>query len=60
MLVLKRKVREQLVLALPDGRRVVITLLSVGRGTARLGIEAPAGVDISRPEADADREEEDR
>jgi carbon storage regulator len=46
MLVLTRKPGEQIII----GEVVVVTVLEVGRGRIRLGIEAPARVNIRRSE----------
>lgn len=48
MLVLTRRSREALTLILPDGREIVIRVLE--GGPVRLGIDAPADVEIYRPE----------
>jgi carbon storage regulator CsrA len=48
MLVLKRQKDERIILALPDGSR--ITILVVSGGSAKLGIDAPPAVGIWREE----------
>ena len=50
MLVLGRKVNEMLVIGLPDGREVVVSVVEVKResGMVRLGIVAPADVRVDR------------
>lgn len=46
MLVLKRKVGERILI----GKDIWITLVTADRGQAKIGIEAPDSVDISREE----------
>jgi len=48
MLVLSRKIREQILI---PGLNIKVTVLSVGQNRVQLGIEAPAHIDITRPEA---------
>ena len=52
MLVLSRKVGERIVLTLPGGSEIWLSLLAIdrSRGYVRLGLEAPADVVISREE----------
>lgn len=55
MLVLGRKCGERVVLRMPDGREVVVTLAETargadGKGKALLGFDAPADVVIYREE----------
>jgi carbon storage regulator CsrA len=47
MLVLSRKVQQQILI--PD-LNIRITVLTVGTNRVQLGIEAPAGIQITRPE----------
>jgi len=47
MLVLSRKLQQQILI--PD-LNIRITVLSVGTNRVQLGIEAPAGIQITRPE----------
>ena len=47
MLVLSRKVQQQILI--PD-LNIRITVLSVGTNRVQLGIEAPEGIQITRPE----------
>jgi len=47
MLVLSRKLREQITI---PGLDITVTVLSVGGNRVQLGIEAPAHIDISRPD----------
>lgn len=54
MLVLSRNVSEEIVLTLPDSRRITITFVDLrNRRTARLGISAPTDVIIHRGEVQA-------
>lgn len=46
MLVLSRKVSETIRI----GSDVVVTIVRIGRGTVKVGIEAPSGVSILREE----------
>jgi carbon storage regulator len=46
MLILSRKRNEQIIIG--DG--VVVTVVSVRRGSVRLGVEAPAGTPVHRRE----------
>lgn len=46
MLVLSRKVREEIVI----GEKIRISLLRIGRGQVRLGVEAPRDQGIRRGE----------
>ncbi len=48
MLVLSRKIQEQIFI---PGLNIRLTILSVGKNRVQLGIEAPKGVQITRPEA---------
>jgi len=48
MLVLTRKVRESIVMTLPDDTKIKVRLMSTDRGRARIAIDAPAHVRISR------------
>lgn len=47
MLVLSRKIREQILI---PGLNIRVTVLSVGQNRVQLGIEAPADIQITRPE----------
>lgn len=47
MLVLSRKVQQQILI--PD-LNIRITVLSVGTNRVQIGIEAPEGIQITRPE----------
>ena len=59
MLVLSRRLREQVLI---PGLDIKITILSVGTNRVQLGIEAPAHIHVTRPEANrpasADAEDE--
>jgi carbon storage regulator len=46
MLVLNRKLDERIVI----GESIVVTVISVGRGRVRLGIEAPSHIPVLRHE----------
>ncbi|MEJ7592720.1 MAG: carbon storage regulator [Planctomycetaceae bacterium] len=48
MLVLSRKIHEQILI---PGLDIRLTILSVGKNRVQLGIEAPKGVQITRPES---------
>ena len=48
MLVLSRKLQEQILI---PGLDIRITILSVGTNRVQLGIEAPRGIEITRPDA---------
>lgn len=50
MLVLSRHRSESVVLVLPDGREVNVTLCDVRADKARIGFEAPQDVKIMRRE----------
>lgn len=51
MLVLQRKIHERILVRCPDGTELWVMLVDVrNSGTARLGIEAPAGYEIVREE----------
>lgn len=47
MLVLSRKIQEQILI--PEFK-IRLTILSVGKNRVQLGIEAPKGIQITRPE----------
>ncbi|MDA1232514.1 MAG: carbon storage regulator [Planctomycetota bacterium] len=48
MLVLSRKTQEQILI---PGLNIRLTVVSVGKNRVQIGIEAPRGVQITRPEA---------
>jgi sRNA-binding carbon storage regulator CsrA len=50
MLVLSRKEGEEVVLILPDGRRIVVCLVEKYHWGARLGFDAPDDVVVMRRE----------
>lgn len=50
MLVLSRKPDEQIIIALPGGWTVTMTVIEFDRGKVRLGFSAPAEVQIYRRE----------
>lgn len=50
LLVLNRRLSESLVITLPDGRTVKVTVTSIADGKVRLGIEADRDVGIWRSE----------
>ena len=47
MLVLSRKLQQQIVI---PGLNIRVTVLSIGSNRVQLGIEAPRGIQITRPE----------
>jgi sRNA-binding carbon storage regulator CsrA len=48
-LILKRREHESVLLKLPDGREVIITVVHLSPSMIKLGIEAPEDVRVSRP-----------
>lgn len=50
MLVLTRRAAERLVLLLPDGERITVQVVRLGRERVRLGVEAPPHVAVWREE----------
>ena len=50
MLVLSRKIQEQILI---PGLNIRLTILSVGKNRVQLGIEAPKGIQITRPEVNS-------
>lgn len=50
MLTLSRRIGEVVVITLPDGQVVKLTVVEVRPDQARLGIEAPKGVPVVREE----------
>jgi len=58
MLVLSRKRGEEIKLYLPSGEEVSIVLVSHNDNKARIGLIAPASVDIVRSELEVDYGEE--
>ena len=50
MLVLKRSVKDSVIISLPDGRSVTIAVNDIGNGQAVLGFDAPADIRIWRSE----------
>lgn len=50
MLVLGRKLGEKVMLDLPSGERVTLTVVDIDRGKVRIGIAAPPAVAIYRQE----------
>lgn len=51
MLILNRKVNEDLYILLPDGRPVVVKVVAIrDRDKARIGVSAPADVVVHRHE----------
>lgn len=47
MLVLSRRIQEQILI---PGLNIRLTILSVGKNRVQVGIEAPKGIQITRPE----------
>lgn len=50
MLVLSRKKGETIVLTLPTGEKIEVTVVDIDRGKARLGIVAPKSIPVYREE----------
>lgn len=50
MLIVTRKAEEGVILTMPDGGLIRVTLLTVGEGGCRVGITAPDDVEIKRSE----------
>ena len=50
MLVLTRRIKESIVLYLSDGQQINFKLLDIGDSRIKIGIEAPADVNITRKE----------
>ena len=50
MLVVMRRSGQDVVITLPDGQRIVVTVVRVNGTTARIAINAPATVGILRGE----------
>jgi len=50
MLILTRRKSEKVIIVGPDGTRIVVTVLDLERGKARLGFEAPRDVFVDREE----------
>lgn len=50
MLIVSRRYMESIVLRLPDGTRITVTVAGLDRGVARLGVEAPREVGVWRSE----------
>jgi len=49
-LTITRKEDEQIILILPSGEEVIITLVEAHRSNARIRIKAPQDVEIIRPD----------
>lgn len=50
MLVVERRMGEQLDITLEDGRRIVVCLVSLDGSRARIGIDAPRTITVDRRE----------
>lgn len=50
MLILIRRTGETVVAVLPDGRKILVTVLTVKGNQARIGFTAPADVQVHREE----------
>ena len=50
MLVLSRKVREEIVITMPTGERVTIIVSEIRGGQVRLAIDAPRQIAVNRGE----------
>jgi carbon storage regulator CsrA len=60
MLVINRKLGQDIDITLEDRRRITITLMAWERNQARIGIEAPRTITIDRHEVTERKEAEDR
>ena len=58
MLVLSRKVGESIIVTLPGGQKVVVTLVELDRGRVRLSVCAPREVPVYRGEIIEARQKE--
>lgn len=50
MLILARHVHQRIIIALPDGRRIIVTLIETRGPSARLGFDADRDIIIHREE----------
>ncbi len=50
MLLLTRKLGEEIYITLPDGRLVVVAVTMIDRGRCRLGVQADRDIQIDRKE----------
>ena len=50
MLILARKIGEEIIITTPEGRRIVMKLASIDRNVVRLGFDAPHEVEVFRAE----------
>lgn len=50
MLVLSRRLGEQIVITTPEGRKIEVTVVDIGREKIRLGVQADKEVTIHRRE----------
>jgi carbon storage regulator len=50
MLVLSRKENESVVLTLPNGEEILLTVVAIDHGKVRIGFKAPRDVKIFRTE----------
>jgi len=50
MLVVMRRPREEVVITLEDGREIIVVLVNIDRGRARIGIAAPQTIEVDRRE----------
>lgn len=50
MLVLKRSVKDSVIISLPDGRTISIVVNDIGNGQTVLGFDAPQDVRVYRTE----------
>lgn len=57
MIVLGRKVGDQIAIQLEDGRIVWVTVVRVERGFVRLGVSAPKDIRVDRKEIYDERQE---
>ena len=56
MLVISRHQNEKIDLTMPDGTRIVLTLVAIRGDKARIGIEAPKSVIVDRREITESKE----
>lgn len=50
MLLLARKVTESIIILLPSGENIIVKVVSLDRGTIKLGIDAPRHIQVHRQE----------
>lgn len=50
MLILTQKAGETVFITLPDGTEITVTVMTLDRGRARIGYEAPRNIVVDRQE----------